>query len=275
MNQRMYTRGGLSSKLSPGVKGLLIANVVVFLLQGVIKSEFLSLLGLTPKLFWGHWFVWQPVTYMFLHGGFVHLLFNMLALVWFGTSLEAVWGTKQFLRYYFMVGIAAGLFNCILTPGESSLIIGASGAIYGVLAAYGLMFPNSVIYLYMLFPIRAKYLVLIFGIIEFIASINQGISQNTGTIAHLVHLGGMIVGVVYLRKDYLLRWGARKFKDWMREREQERNEQQTTSEEKLRQEVDDLLDKINDVGLENLSSHERKRLRDASELLRQMERNDQ
>ncbi|MDP8228775.1 MAG: rhomboid family intramembrane serine protease [Candidatus Electryoneaceae bacterium] len=275
MNQRMNVRGGVLRNLSPGVKGLLIANVVIFFLQGVIKPEFLYMLGLTPELFWGHLLLWQPLTYMFLHGGFMHLLFNMLALVWFGNSLETVWGTKQFLRYYFMVGIAAGLFNCILTPGESSLIIGASGAIYGILAAYGLMFPNSVIYLYMLFPIRAKYLVLIFGVIEFIASINQGISQDSGTIAHLVHLGGMLVGIVYLRKDYLLRWGARKFKDWMRKQEHERADQQASTEEKLRQEVDDLLDKINDVGLENLTSRERKRLREASKLLSQMEKDNQ
>jgi len=253
--------------LTPGVKGLLIANGVIFLFQGLLGWRTVHMLGLTPAIFWSKGALWQPVTYLFMHGGFTHLLFNMLALWIFGGALESLWGTRQFLRYYFLTGVGAGLSNCILTPGMPSVIIGASGAIYGLLAAYGLLFPNSMIYIYLLFPIRAKYLVLIFAVLAFMGSLRPG----TSAVAHLVHLGGMVIGVVYLRRDTMLRWGARKLRSLQREREQQQQRRRTESEEQLRREVDDLLDKINEVGIENLTPWERRRLREASEMLRQME----
>jgi len=274
MGYRRYYMSGarLGGMLTPGVKALLIANAVGFLFQMAVgrrmeNEVIIPLLGLTPAAVWGHLALWQPGTYMFLHGGGLHLLFNMLALWMFGGTLESVWGTKQFFKYYFITGIGAGLSNCLLTPTMNIPIIGASGAVYGLLAAYGILFPNSLIYIYGLFPVKAKWLVIIFGVFEFMASVNPA----TGNIAHLVHLGGMLIGVVYLRHDYILRWGACRIKGWQREKQQREEEKQAGREENLRREVDDLLDKINEVGIENLTSWERRRLREASERLRQME----
>lgn len=253
--------------LPPGVKALLIANGAVYILQMFVGSRFTALFGLTPTLFWGTGMLWQPFTYLFLHAGFSHLLFNMLMLWIFGSALEQVWGKKEFLRYYFLTGIGAGLSNCILTPGMEIPIIGASGAVYGMLAAYGLLFPNTRIYIYLLFPIKAKYLVLIFGLLEFISSVRP----NTDAIAHIVHLGGMVIGIIYLRKDRFLKMLAKYLKGRIRAREMQKQQRKAGEEEKLREEVDRLLDKINEVGLENLSGREKKRLHDASERLRDIE----
>ncbi len=269
MMYRSYQMGRarLGGLLTPGVKGLLIANGIVYLAQIFIGPELVYLFGLTPAAIWKEFPIWQPVTYMFLHGGFTHLLFNMFALWMFGSVLESVWGTKPFLRYYFITGVGAGLSNCFLTPGMRIPIIGASGAVYGLLAAYALLFPNSLVYIYGLFPIKAKWLAIIFGMLEFISSVRPG----TGPVAHLVHLGGMIIGVLYLRRASIVRWVARRAKRWQKEQNLRRERKQTETEDKLRREVDDLLDKINEVGLDNLTNWERRRLREASKRLRLME----
>lgn len=256
---------GLADSVTPAVQGLLVANGVVYLLQMLWDSQLVFLFGLTPTDFWDHRAFWQPVTYMFLHGGVMHLVLNMLALWMFGSALESYWGTRLFLRYYFLTGVGAGLCNALLTPDSQSVIIGASGAIYGLLAAYGLLFPNSIIYIYIFFPIRAKYLVLIFGLIEFFASLRPGV----GTVAHLVHLGGMVIGLIYLRWRFVVNWVGRTRANIERERRFQAHQRENESKDSLRREVDDLLDKINEVGLENLTSWEKRRLRDASERLKE------
>jgi len=254
--------------LTPAVKGLMIVNAIGYLLQTFYNDQMILLLGLTPEMFWSDLTIWQPVTYMFLHGGVMHLVFNMLALWMFGGALESFWGTSFFLRYYFITGVGAGLCNAILTPDSHSAIIGASGAVYGLLAAYGLLFPNSLIYIWGLIPLRAKYLVLIFGGIEFVSTLSPGVSP----VAHLVHLGGMVIGVIYLRWGTLNFWFKRQIRDWERDREYSERKRQFESETKLRREVDDLLDKINEVGLNNLTDWEKKRLKEASEKLKDIER---
>lgn len=271
MNQRSTIGGmGPGGVLPRAVKGLLIANGVLFLLQEVFSpSNIWGIFGLTPSEFWkGHF--WQIGTYMFFHGSFMHLLFNMLAIWMFGSVLESVWGTNRFLKYYFLTGIGAGLCNCIFTPAAPVVIIGASGSVYGLLAAYGLMFPNAIVNLYMLFPIKAKYLVLIFGIFEFMSSLNV-IGGGNSKIANLVHLGGMVIGVIYLKKTELLRTIARKVKGHKVQKRNEVQVRKTESEDNLQQEVDDLLDKINEVGIGNLTSWEKQRLRRASEQLKRRE----
>lgn len=261
-------RSSFGGMLTPGVKGLLIALGGVYLVQIVFGRELIYFLGMTPKVFWTKYALWQPVTYIFLHGGLLHLLFNMLALWMFGGTLESIWGTNRFLKYFFLTGIGAGVSNCILTPDLAVPIIGASGAVYGLLAAYGIIFPNTLIFIYGLFPVKAKYLVLIFGLLEFVSSVSPGSSA----VAHLVHLGGMIIGIIYLKKDYLIRWGAHRTKSYLKEREHIQAKKTAEAEEKLRGEVDDLLDKINEVGIENLTSWEKRRLQEASEKLRQKEK---
>jgi membrane associated rhomboid family serine protease len=186
---------------SPAIKGLIITNIVMFVVS-LAAPSIIDYLGLIPAAVVHGW-VWQVVTYMFLHGTPGHILFNMLALWMFGTELERMWGTRFFLRYYFATGIAAAVSTIVFAMAPTSLTahlyntatIGASGAIYGVLLAYGLTFPNRPIYIYFLFPILTKYFVMIVGAIALLSSI-----ADTGSrTAHITHLGGLVAGYVLLR----------------------------------------------------------------------------
>ncbi len=199
--------------LSPAIKALIVVNVAVFLLMWFmptgLKNAVLEFLGLLPVSIFQNFRLWQPVTYMFLHDttAIGHILFNMLALWMFGTELERMWGTNAFLRYYFATGIAAALTTIVvsLAPFAStarmfdSVTIGASGAIYGLLLAYGLTFPNRPIYIYFIFAIPAKYFVMIMGAIALLSSMGGGGSG----IAHITHLGGLVAGYVMLRGRHL------------------------------------------------------------------------
>lgn len=187
--------GGLPS----GVRMLIIANAAVFVLQ-VLDSfaggmGFLPSFGLVPAAVVERFFLWQLATYLFLHGGFFHILFNMFVLWMFGGELERTWGTREFFRFYFVSGIGAGITTVLADPGSTIPTVGASGAIYGLLLAYGLLFPDRIIYLYMIIPMPAKYFVLLIGGIAFLASLS---SPGDG-VAHFAHLGGMIFGFLYLR----------------------------------------------------------------------------
>src|SRR5713226_6156841 len=180
--------------VTPAVKLLLIVNVAVFLivnvavasLQPLLESQILVLFGLVPSLVWNNLYLWQLFTYQFLHGGLFNILFNMLALWMFGSNLERRWGSKFFLKYYFVAVVGGGILNTLLVPGQSAPSIGASAGIYGILLAYGLIYPNQIVYFYFLFPIKMKYFVWIIGGIEFYSSVTSGQSG----IAHLAHLGG-------------------------------------------------------------------------------------
>ena len=194
--------------LSPAIKALIIVNVAIFLLMWLmpagLSQAMQEFLGLMPAAIFESFRVWQPVTYMFLHDTtrIGHILINMLALWMFGTELERLWGTNAFLRYYFATGIAAAITTVVVSlapfPATSRMFdtvtIGASGAIYGLLLAYGLTFPNRPIYIYFIFAIPAKYFVMILGAIAVLSSMGSG-----DGIAHITHLGGLIAGYVMLR----------------------------------------------------------------------------
>jgi membrane associated rhomboid family serine protease len=188
--------------LSPAIKLLIIANVAGFLISFVFPAIVIRL-GVVPQAVFEQFAVWQLVTYMFLHGDVVHLLVNMLGLWMFGTELERTWGTRFFTKYYFVTGIGAGVTTLLwsispLPYAESiyySVMIGASGAVYGVLLAYGMYFPHRPIYMYFVFPIPAKYFVMIIGAITFLSTVGSGGSG----VAHTAHLGGLVVGYVYLK----------------------------------------------------------------------------
>ena len=187
--------------VTPAVRALIILNVVGYLLPLVAPSLTLWL-GLVPALVVERWWIWQPFSYMFLHGGLFHLLFNMLALWMFGVDLERLWGTRFFVRFYFVAGIGAAITTLVMSLlplGFSealyvSVTVGASGAIYGLLVAFAMMYPHRPIYLYMLFPIPARIFVLIVGAISFLSSI----SETSGGVAHATHLGGLLAGYLYL-----------------------------------------------------------------------------
>jgi len=179
-----------------------IANVAAFLVSLVLPAITLAF-GLRPADIFGRLHVWQPITYMFLHAGIFHILFNMLALWMFGVELERTWGSRYFLQYYFVCGVGAAMTTVLLSfvPGAFgeqlyySLTIGASGAVYGVLLAYALYFPNRPIYYMMIFPLPAKVFVAIIGAISLLSSM----SGPGGGIAHTTHLGGLVAGYLYLK----------------------------------------------------------------------------
>ena len=188
--------------LTPAIKALIIANVAAFAVTWFVRS-IISLLGLQPAAVFGDLRIWQPFTYMFLHSGISHILFNMLALWMFGVELERMWGSRYFLKFYFVAGVGAALTTMVLSFAPidalsdvyTSVTIGASGAVYGVLLAYGLYFPNRPIYLWFVFPIPAKYFVMIMGAIAFFLSVGG----SGGGVAHITHLGGLLAAYLYLK----------------------------------------------------------------------------
>jgi membrane associated rhomboid family serine protease len=181
--------------LTPIIKKLLIIMAAVFFLQTMVSGRITLYLGLVPVLVWKEYFLWQLFTYIFLHGGISHLLFNLLALWMFGGELENYWGSKKFTHYFFFCGIGAAVCTVVFTPFQHIPVIGASGAIYGLLLAYGWLFPRRPIYVYFLLPIPAKYFVIIYGVLEFFYFSRGG---TGGGVAHLTHLGGLLFGLIYL-----------------------------------------------------------------------------
>ncbi len=187
--------------ISTALKALIGANVVVFVAT-LLMPALTRVLGLVPVAVVRELRVWQLVTYMFVHGGFFHILFNMFALWMFGAELERMWGTQYFLKFYFVTGIGAGILTVLFSllpfgfaqQVHYSVVIGASGAIYGLLLAYALYFPDRPIYMYFLFPIPAKMFVAILGGIELLSSISA-----PGGVANATHLGGLLVAYAYLK----------------------------------------------------------------------------
>ncbi len=192
--------------ITPAVKALIIANVVLFVL-GWFSGAVQEWLGMRPASVAGSGQLWRVVTYMFVHSrmGFGHILFNMLSLWMFGVELERMWGTRYFLKFYFVCGIGAALTTLVLSfvplaifsTIYPTLTIGASGAIFGILLAYALYFPHRPILFMLMFPIPARYFVMIMGGISLLMSI----SSTTGDgVAHTTHLGGLAAGYLYLKR---------------------------------------------------------------------------
>jgi membrane associated rhomboid family serine protease len=189
---------------------LIIINAIIYFIQEyslTYGTEDLQLfgnymtyyLGLTPILVVQKLYLWQFFTYMFLHGGFMHIAFNMYSLLIFGIPIEQTWGSKKFVFYYLFTGIGAGITIFIINlylGGSAALIptIGASGAIYGLLLAFGILYPNAEILLFFILPIKAKYLVIIFGGVELYLLQASG---GQGNISHVGHLGGILFGLLF------------------------------------------------------------------------------
>jgi membrane associated rhomboid family serine protease len=248
------------------VRFLILSNVTIFAVQEIFKLQGLLSynFGLIPAAFFAGK-IWMIVTYMFLHANFWHIFFNMLALWMFGSILEQEWGSKEFLKYYLLTGLGGGLSYALFNMHSTVPTVGASGAIYGLLAAYAVLFPENIIYVYFIIPLKAKWFALIFGAIEFLSSF----SRESG-VAHLAHLGGMAIGYLYLkRRSFLPRRGMGAWKESRDEAVRRREEAEL---DKVRREVDELLDKINRVGMDGLTPAERKRLQKASKILRDKER---
>jgi membrane associated rhomboid family serine protease len=186
--------------LSTALKALIGVNVVMFLATTFLPALQIQL-GLVPQWVLHDLRVYQVVTYMFIHAGLFHILFNMLALWMFGTELERIWGTRYFLKFYFLTGIGAGALTVMFSllpfafaqQVQQSVIVGASGAIYGLLLAYALYFPDRPILL-IVFWVPAKWCVAILGAIALFSSLS-----DAGGTANATHVGGILVGYLLLK----------------------------------------------------------------------------
>ena len=246
-------RYGFGGMLTPMVKSLLTINIIVFLLEYITGgTAMLYFFGLVPRYIVQRYYIWQFVTYMFLHGGLWHLFLNMFILWMFGSEIERYWGSRAFLKYYFITGVGAGVLSWLTALSSYTPTIGASGAIYGILVAYGMMFPNRPVYLYFLLPIKAKHFVIFLVIMELMASRGQASSG----IAHFAHLGGMLFGFLYLKRERL----TFLIKGLFRKRGSKRKTQKRWEEEQRRdmdRTIDEILQKISREGMDSLSQEER------------------
>ena len=245
------------------IKLLISINFIIFILQTISgKSNFIfKFFGIVPINTWNDLMIWQPFTYLFIHGDIWHVLINMFVLWMFGSELEMTWGRKDFLKYYFSTGIGAGILTILFNLSSKTPIMGASGAVFGILLAYGLMFPNKLGYIYFLIPVKAKYLTLIIGLAAIFSSFGQS------NISHITHLSGMIIGFVYLRSNVRIDT----IKNIVSQKKAEIEEKvQSKKQERLKElqiEVDKILDKINLEGYDKLTEDEKLFLYNASQKL--------
>jgi membrane associated rhomboid family serine protease len=185
--------------ITPAVKAIIWANVALFVISLFVPA-IIDYLGLTPAAVVQRAWIWQPATYMFLHANAMHILFNMLGVWMFGVELERMWGTKFFARFYALTGVGAGLTVILssLVPVDALRAtyvlptIGASGALYGLLMAFAMYFPDRPILMFLLFPVPAKYFVMILGGLAFLVAPGSQVSNAA-------HLGGLVFGYVYLK----------------------------------------------------------------------------
>ncbi|HVL67108.1 MAG TPA: rhomboid family intramembrane serine protease [Vicinamibacterales bacterium] len=186
--------------MTPAVKAIIWTNVALFVVS-LLYNDVIQYLGLIPERVLEQLWIWQLGSYMFLHAGIFHILFNMLGVWMFGVELERLWGTKFFLRYYAITGVGAGATAIVasllpigaLADTYQAVTIGASGALYGLLMAFALRFPDRPILMFLLFPIPAKYFVMILGAIAFL-------SAPGSQVSNAAHLGGLIFGYAYLKQ---------------------------------------------------------------------------
>ena len=253
------------------IKILVSVNFGIFLLQTVARTEglFFPLFGLVPKLVWSEFMIWQPFTYLFFHGGIWHVLINMFVLWMFGSELERLWGKEHFLKFYFVTGVGAGLVTMIFGLNSMTPIVGASGAVYGVLLAYGLTYPNRTVYLYGIIPIKSLWFVIGIGVIAFMSSFD-----NVSQISHLTHLSGMMIGYLMLKRPV-------RFNDlWFTIRKRtleykiKHEEKKVSQHQAIEREIDRILDKINREGFDSLTEEEHDRLYKGSQSLSRTKKKD-
>ncbi len=245
------------------IKVLIIVNVGIFLLNSLARNTFdlAVIFGLSSDTVWP--LIWQPVTYMFMHGNIWHVLINMFVLWMFGTEMESMWGKNEFLKYYFTTGVGSGLIWLLFNLGNSNtILIGASGAVYGILLAFGMMFPNRTVYIYFLFPVKVKYFVIFIGAMAFISSLGSG-----SNISHITHLSGMVIGYFYLKSDWHFKKWRFSFHKKYTEFKTQSKERKQDQKARYQQEIDEILDKINRVGYAGLTKEEQERLYNASRKL--------
>ena len=252
------------------IKILVSINFAIYLLQSISGKEevFFKLFGLVPSTFISDLMLWQPFTYMFLHApfyssvGISHILLNMLGLWVFGRELEQAWGKTHFLKYYFITGVGSGLITYLFQIGSDNPVIGASGAVYGILLAYGISYPNRMLYIWGIIPVKSMWLVIIMGSIAFF-----GVLGNADGISHVTHISGMVIGYFLLKKRW--RWKDVLFAIRKKtiEFQVQRHEEKDIKVNMLQKDIDMILEKIQKLGFNELSDEEKSKLYEASKKL--------
>jgi membrane associated rhomboid family serine protease len=270
----MAYRGGFSFGygLTPWVQRLIIANAIIFLATTLDGSGFVrSYMAFVP----GDILMrpWTVLTYMFAHGDFWHLFFNMLGLFFFGPPLESRWGSREFVKFYFLCGLGGAALSFLFA--FHSPIIGASAAVYGVMLAFAMNWPDAPIYIWGIFPVQAKWLV---GIIAGLSLWSAILGAENG-VAHFAHLGGFVAAIVYLKWENIRRKRIRRMfsppKLSVVQRGNETPAEPRSSSgrpetpAKLLDELDRVLEKISTDGMSSLTFEERKLLDDVSRKYRQ------
>jgi membrane associated rhomboid family serine protease len=274
MSQIRTTQVRIGGPLTPAVKTLLILNCSIFLTQQILNLFYpdyiIAFMGLSHAGFIDNRFVWQIFTYMFVHSGWMHIIFNMLTLWFFGGELELYWGTRRFVQYYLISGIGAGVFIALLNfyismknPGAAGIpTVGASGALFALLLAFGMIWPNREVLLFFVIPVKVKYVVIVFGLISFFSSLNT-LSGKEETISHIGHLGGMITGFI-LFQLYRIRKPVRKkgnlLSRLLRKFRNQRKQQVINARIRAKETIDRLLDKIAREGMASLTADEKRDL---------------
>lgn len=266
--------------LTPWVKRLLIANLAVFL--GLYVAELAGLGGVRELLTLVPaavlWRPWTVVTYMFVHAGFWHIFFNMLALFFFGPPVEERLGSTDFLKYYFVCGLGGAALSFVFAWHTG--VVGASAAVYGVMLAYAMYWPDNPIYIWGILPVKAKWLVLAFVALDLFGALRPG---SVDGVAHFAHLGGFAAGFAYLKAGGLGLALSTRAKKMFRPkltvipgsgetpsgpRKPERRPR-LAEEERMLDDLDRVLDKISREGMASLTPEERKLLDEASRKYRQ------
>jgi len=252
------------------IKILISINFVIYVLQSLAGKEdiFFRLFGLVPNVFISELMLWQPFTYMFFHApyyssvGISHILLNMLGLWVFGRELEQAWGKSKFLKYYFLTGIGSGLITYLFQINSDNPVIGASGAVYGILLAYGISFPNRMLYIWGLIPVRSIWLVVIMGSIAFF-----GLLGRADGISHVTHISGMLIGYILLKKKWQLADIIFAMRKKTVEFQVQRKEDRALKKKYINRDIDIILEKIKEVGFSGLSNEEQSKLYEASKNL--------
>lgn len=266
--------GQLSYKpqlFTDAIKLLVSVNFTIFFLQTISGKEHLlfDLFGLVPQAIWSDFMIWQPFTYLFFHGNIWHILINMFVLWMFGSELENSWGRKNFIKYYFITGIGAGMVTCLFNLQSNIPVVGASGAVYGILLAYGLSFPNRTVYLYGLIPIKSIWFVIAIGILAFLSSF-----QQMTQISHLTHISGMAIGYVFLKRRWRLNDIWFKIRKKTLEYRIQIEDVKQSKKKVLEKDINHILDKIQKVGFKGLSDQEQNKLYNASKTLSKFKKKD-
>mgnify|MGYP001269202704 CR=1 FL=1 len=275
--QFQSNRGNFSynfSLFSEAIKVLITVNFLIYVLQTIsgpnVSSDLWRLFGLVPKQIWSDLMLWQPFTYLFFHDSNPwHVLMNMFVLWMFGTELERLWGREGFVKYYFITGVGSGIITGCISPNSLIPLIGASGAVFGIILAYGITFPNRTIYLWGIVPIRSIVFVIFIGVLSLFSTIN-----STSNVSHVTHLAGMIIGYTFLKRKWRLGSIVFYIRKKIIEYQIFREEKKVFYNKKLENNIDILLDKINKSGFDSLSQDEEKELYENSKIISKSKKKD-